>query len=132
MLSNDLLVLLREWWKVGHQQGAVHREGWLFPGQHYLKPISTRQLYRVVVKAAQAADITKLVGHHTLRQRSAHNRADGTVNSGDQLWLGMAKAAAWRSTTHSRMEKHNNQLYFGPGRVVFAWWSRVAAGGRYG
>ena len=36
---------------------------------------------------------------HPHRQRSAHNRADGTVNSGDQLWLGIApaKAAAGRS-----------------------------------
>ncbi len=31
MLSADLLTLLREWWKVGHQQGVMHRDGWLFP-----------------------------------------------------------------------------------------------------
>jgi len=30
-------------------------------------PISTRQLYRVVVEAAEAADIAKRVGPHTLR-----------------------------------------------------------------
>ena len=29
MLPTDLLTLLREWWKVGHQQGLMHREGWL-------------------------------------------------------------------------------------------------------
>ena len=34
MLPADLLTLLREWWKVGHQQGVMHRDGWLFPGQH--------------------------------------------------------------------------------------------------
>ena len=55
MLSTDLLALLRQWWKLGRQQGIMHRDGWLFPGQHALKPISTRQLYRVVVEAAQAA-----------------------------------------------------------------------------
>src|ERR1700739_2259985 len=33
MLPADLLTLLREWWKVGHQQGVMHRDGWLFPGQ---------------------------------------------------------------------------------------------------
>jgi integrase/recombinase XerD len=44
MLPADLLTLLREWWKVGHQQGVMHRDGWLFPGQHAMKPISTRQL----------------------------------------------------------------------------------------
>jgi integrase/recombinase XerD len=54
MLPADLLTLLREWWKVGHQQGVMHRDGWLFPGQHAMKPISTRQLHRIVVDAAQA------------------------------------------------------------------------------
>jgi integrase/recombinase XerD len=58
MLPADLLILLREWWKVGHQQGVMHRHGWLFPGQHAMKPISTRQLHRIVVEAAQAAEIT--------------------------------------------------------------------------
>jgi integrase len=43
MLSQDLLLLLRQWWKVGPQQGVMRREGWLFPGQHAMKPISTRQ-----------------------------------------------------------------------------------------
>ena len=61
MLSPDLLTLLRQWWQVGHRQGVLHRDGWLFPGQHALKPISTRQLYRVVVEAAQAAEIARRV-----------------------------------------------------------------------
>ena len=67
MLSADLLALLRQWWKLGRQQGVMHADGWLFPGQHALKPLSTRQLYRVVVEAAQAAGITKRVGPHSLR-----------------------------------------------------------------
>src|SRR6478736_8554591 len=50
MLSEDLLTLLRPWWKVGRQQGVMYRDGWLFPGQHAMKPISTRQLYRIVVE----------------------------------------------------------------------------------
>src|ERR1700675_3233881 len=28
MLPADLLILLREWWKVGHQQGVMHAQGW--------------------------------------------------------------------------------------------------------
>jgi integrase/recombinase XerD len=67
ILPADLLTLLREWWKLGRQQGVMHAQGWLFPGQHATKPISTRQLHRVVVEAAQAAEITKRVGPHTLR-----------------------------------------------------------------
>ena len=44
LLPVDLLTLLRMWWKDGHRQGVLHRDGWLFPGQHAMKPISTRQL----------------------------------------------------------------------------------------
>ena len=92
MLSQDLLLLLRQWWKVGRLQGVMHREGWLFPGQHAMKPISTRQLYRVVVEAAQAADIAKRVGPHTLRHSFAtHLLEDGTDIRIIQVLLGHAK-----------------------------------------
>ena len=62
MLPADLLTLLRQWWKLGREQGVMHRDGWLFPGQHAMKPISTRQLHRIVVEAARAAKITGLSG----------------------------------------------------------------------
>jgi site-specific recombinase XerD len=89
MLPADLLTLLREWWKVGRQQGVMHAEGWLFPGQHAMKPISTRQLYRVVVDAAQAADIAKRVGPHTLRHSFAtHLLEDGVDIRVIQVLLG--------------------------------------------
>lgn len=32
MLPTGLLALLREWWKVGRQEGVMHPDGWLFPG----------------------------------------------------------------------------------------------------
>ena len=92
MLSGDLLALLRQWWKVGRQQGVMHRAGWLFPGQHACKPISTRQLHRIVVEAAQAADIAKRVGPHTLRHSFAtHLLEDGTDIRVIQVLLGHAK-----------------------------------------
>jgi site-specific recombinase XerD len=92
MLSGDLLTLLRQWWKVGRRQGVRYRDGWLFPGQHAMKPISTRQLHRIVVEAAGAADIAKRVGPHTLRHSFAtHLLEDGVDIRVIQALLGHAK-----------------------------------------
>jgi len=92
MLSPDLLTLLRQWWQDGHRQGVLHRDGWLFPGQYALKPISTRQLYRVVVEASQAAEITRRVGPHTLRHSFAtHLLEDGVDIRIIQVLLGHSK-----------------------------------------
>lgn len=92
MLPEGLLVLLREWWRAGRQQGIMLPNGWLFPGQNATVPISTRQLYRIVVEAAEAADIAKRVGPHTLRHSFAtHLLEDGVDIRVIQALLGHAK-----------------------------------------
>src|SRR5947208_336030 len=61
MLSQHLLDLLRVWWRVGRPQG------WLFPGQNPVNPLTPRQLNRACHAAARMAEIDKPVHLHTLR-----------------------------------------------------------------
>jgi site-specific recombinase XerD len=61
MLSEPLLHLLRTYWKASRPQG------WLFPGQNPVNPLTTRQLRRAFDDAKVAAGIDKRVSLHTLR-----------------------------------------------------------------
>ena len=67
MLADDLLVLLRDWWRVGRTQGVMLPGGWLFSGQDPVNHLTARQLSRVFHAAKDAAGIDKRVSLHTLR-----------------------------------------------------------------
>lgn len=113
MLAQDLLVLLREWWKIGRREGVMHPDGWLFPGQHYLKPISTRQLHRIAAEAAHAAGITKRVGPHTLRHSFAtHLLEDGVDVRIIQVLLGHSQLQT--TTLYTRVATRTVQAVVSP------------------
>jgi integrase/recombinase XerD len=67
ILSDDLLELLRAWWRAGHEKGVMLPGGWLFPGQDPVNPMTTRQLNRLFHVAKDAAGIDKKASLHTLR-----------------------------------------------------------------
>jgi len=67
MLSDDLLALLRHWWRVGREKGVMLPGGWLFPGQNPVNHLTPRQLSRIFHGAKEAAGIDKKVSLHTLR-----------------------------------------------------------------
>jgi len=92
LLSAELLALLRAWWQQGRRDGVMRPAGWLFPGQDPARPITTRQLSRVVEGAAEAAGLTKRVSPHTLRHSFAtHLLEDGVDIRVIQVLLGHAK-----------------------------------------
>jgi site-specific recombinase XerD len=74
LLSEHLLDLLRAYWKASRPQG------WLFPGQNPVNPLTTRQLGRVCNAAAKAAGIDKRVSLHTLRHSLATHLLEHKVD----------------------------------------------------
>jgi site-specific recombinase XerD len=71
LLPPILLARLRSWWRHARAAGKVLPDGWLFPGQDPMQPLTTRQLNRAVHEAATAAHIDKRVSMHSLRHAFA-------------------------------------------------------------
>jgi site-specific recombinase XerD len=96
MLPDEMLGLLRQWWKARpsrHDAGIPLPERWLFPSRKTAgRPITTRHLNRLFHEAADAAGIKKGVTLHTLRHSFAtHLLEDKTNIRTIQALLGHSK-----------------------------------------
>ena len=65
MLSEQLLGILRAYWK------RTHPQHFLFPGPDPARPLTTRSLQRACSEAVAAAGLDKAVTVHTLRHSFA-------------------------------------------------------------
>jgi site-specific recombinase XerD len=74
MLPPELLLSLREWWKVRPTRfdaGVPAGERWLFPGRRQGLHLTYRQLSRIFDESAAAAGITKRISLRSLRHSFA-------------------------------------------------------------
>jgi integrase/recombinase XerD len=74
MLSQNLLDLLRVYWKVAR---PTH---WLFPGRYPNRPINQRSLHLICVKATKAAGLNKRVTVRALRHCFATHLLEAGAN----------------------------------------------------
>jgi site-specific recombinase XerD len=95
MLSPSLLALLRDYWREARPQG------WLFPGQSRVEPLSPRSLNRAFNSAKTMAGIKKPATLHSLRHSFATHllEADTDVRV-IQVLLGHAKLTTTARYTH--------------------------------
>ena len=66
MLSPKLLPLLRQYWRQDKPQP------WLFPGHPRTRPMTTKAVYLVCRQAGEAADLSKRLHPHVLRNASTY------------------------------------------------------------
>src|SRR5262249_8950060 len=111
MLPPELLVLLRQWWKVRPTRfdaGVPVGERWLFPGRRQGQHLTYRQLSRLFHESAAAAGITKRVSLHSLR----HSFATELLEKGIHIRYIQALLG------HSRLDTTARYLRVATGRIA--------------
>ena len=95
MLSPSLLEVLRQYW---HESRP---EGWLFPGNPKIQPLSPRQLNRAFMAAKDMAGVTKPATLHTLRHSFATHLLEANTDVRViQVLLGHAKLSTTARYAH--------------------------------
>ena len=95
ILSPQLLAILRAWWV------QCRSNGWLFPGQDPLLPMTVRQLNRACHQAAYAAGLGTWISPRTLRHSFATHLMEAGVDVRIiQVLLGHAKLDTTARYTH--------------------------------
>jgi site-specific recombinase XerD len=79
-LSSVLLETLRDWWREGKRQHKVLDNGWLFPGQNPVNPLSARQLSRTFKTVATQAELDPKYSMHALRHSYATHLLEDKVD----------------------------------------------------
>lgn len=79
-LSSVLLETLRDWWREGKRQHKVLDNGWLFPGQNPVNPLSARQLSRTFKTVAAQAELDPKYSMHALRHSYATHLLEDKVD----------------------------------------------------
>ena len=101
LLSPSLLKVLRAWYRFGLSQNRLMPNGWLFPGQNPVNPMSARQLNRVFHAALDDTDIEKKVTLHSLRHAFAtHLLGSGVDIRIIQVLLGHKKLTTTARYSH--------------------------------
>ena len=79
-LSPVLLDTLRDWWREGKRRRQVLDDGWLFPGQNPVNPLSARQLSRAFKTVAAQAELDPKFSMHSLRHSYATHLLEDKVD----------------------------------------------------
>ena len=101
MLSPTMHKLLSAWYRHSRTKGKMFPNGWLFPGQNRINPLSTRQLNRAFHTGLEHAEIIKRLSLHSLRHAFATHLLERKIDIRVvQVLLGHTKITSTEIYSH--------------------------------